>query len=74
MLVVTKNAVVKRINRKLAPQGLEVRKSRSGRERSNLGDFYLLEERSNAVLDSHLDLEGLAYRHNVLAPSEHVGE
>lgn len=45
----SENALIKRINRKLAPQWQAIRKPRPGRSADSLGPFYLLDTHRNAV-------------------------
>jgi hypothetical protein len=56
---VSVRAVTQRINRKLAPGGRQLRKCRSERWRSELGNYYLLDIAHNAVMTRHVDLEAL---------------
>lgn len=50
---------IARINRQLAKQYHKLRTSRSWREKSNLGDYYVIDAYRNAVIDHHVDLDFL---------------
>ena len=52
---VTLNALVKRINRKLAPQCQVMRKSR-GAYSSDIGDFYVVDTSYNSFAATHVDV------------------
>jgi hypothetical protein len=54
---VSKAALVARINRKLKPDWEMVRATRGERWRPELGDWYAVDLRRNAILATHLDLE-----------------
>ena len=56
---ITESALIKRINRKLAPQRECIRKAR-GRYVNDLGDHYRLDVSTNGVIGQHVDLEDLA--------------
>ncbi len=56
---ITANALVKRLNRKLADREQVVKKSRGASELQNLGEYYLLNCRSNFVDAYHLDVAQL---------------
>ena len=59
-MTVTKRALVARINRKL-PDLQQVRTAREGGMlRHNVGRYYVLDARTNSVIDTHVDLERLA--------------
>lgn len=56
----TMKALVARINRKLSPQGEALRRTRPGRARQDLGEYYRLDVKLNAVLARDVDPEALA--------------
>jgi hypothetical protein len=65
---VTKTALLRRINRKLATEGwLKLRKSRGDRQRSQLGDFYIFDVVANALVEADVDLPSKARELGVLA-------
>jgi hypothetical protein len=66
-LPVSTRALVQRLNRKLHDDELEVRKTRGGRARLELGEFYLLNWRLPNIVQSHVDLEELGRKEGVLA-------
>ena len=59
-MTVTEGALIKRINRKLAKDGERLRRSRSARMFSSVGDVYRLNVNRNFVVDHHVDVETLA--------------
>jgi len=71
MLAVTPNALVKRINRKLAPEGEVLKATRSERWRGELGDHYTVNE-ANYVSSKHVDLAQLARDLGVLKEGEAI--
>jgi hypothetical protein len=56
----TVKALVARINRKLSSKGEALRRTRPGRARHDLGEYYLLDVNLNAVLARDVDPEALA--------------
>lgn len=66
---VTENAVIQRINRKLAPQRRQLKRCQYDSGAYNeLGRFYIVCD--NIVESMHVDLEELARETEVLKPSE----
>jgi hypothetical protein len=57
--LVKMRALVQRINRILAPSGERLRKSRPGRERAELGDYFLFDTNADAIVRHHVDPEAL---------------
>ena len=74
MSTVTSNALVKRINRKLAPEGELLRTTRGQRAIQDLGHHYILDIYTNGVLAWHCDLEELGRELGVLKAYEGVGQ
>ena len=68
---VTVTAVVKRINRKLAPQYETLRRTRGIAQQQDLGEYYLLNFNRNFVIEKDVNPEILARHLRVL--SEHEG-
>ena len=56
MATVTEEALLGRINRKLAHDGTRIRKTRGARWRGTLGDFYEVDIARNAVLAMKVDI------------------
>ena len=53
--------ILARIRRRLAADGLTVRRCRDdSRDHHELGDYYLVDVSLNAVIEKHVDLEQLA--------------
>jgi hypothetical protein len=69
-LPITTRALVQRLNRKLHDDDLMVKKTRDGRARQELGDFYLLNWRINGIAESFVDLEELGRKVGALAEWE----
>ena len=66
---VTKQAVIQRINRRLAHDGEQLKTTRGNRWRSDLGDHFLV-----ALIRGDVDLDELARELDALAPWERVEE
>jgi len=77
---VSHDALVKRINRKLAREGERLRKTRPCRGEGvsrmwmNCGDFYVIDVRRNFLVDTHVDVEILGRKLGVLAHYERLVE
>jgi hypothetical protein len=71
---VTVRAITQRINRKLAEQNEQLKRSRGERSSSDLGDYYVLDFSRNAVVADHVNLATLAKELGVLRPWERVVE
>jgi hypothetical protein len=74
MKSVTEKAVMARINRKLSHQGEVLRKLRGERWFTSLGEYFVVDSRSNAVIDTHVVLEALAREIGVLNDFEGIQE
>jgi len=57
---VSKRAVIQRINRKLAPSREMLKAARGERLRQQVGDYYLIDIRANAVLRHNVDIVEMA--------------
>ena len=62
---VSKRALIARVNRKL-PEHHRIKTLRGERWFSNLGRYYEVDEYTNAVINTHLDLEAYAKELGVL--------
>jgi hypothetical protein len=69
---VTQQALIKRINRKLEQECEKLRTARSARARLNLGDYFIVDAHTNAVVAQHVDPEDLGRELGVLAKNEKV--
>ena len=69
--LVSESAVIKRINRRLAKDGEQLRTRRSERYWSDLGTHYIVDS-NNCVTASHVDLEQLGRELGALRPGEAV--
>jgi len=63
-------ALTQRINRALAKDGQKLVTSRSNMEKSNFGNWYIVDISTNAVDAYHCELETLAKECGVLKPYE----
>ena len=72
MAAITDQALIKRINRKLAGIDEQLRKARSYDH--NLGWFYTVNTYRNWIVDTHVDLEELGRELGVLRPGEEVDD
>lgn len=71
---VSESALIRRINRRLRPDGLSLHVSRDGRDRWDLGVFYTVNVESNFVRDKHIDIEELGRELGALDPKETLAE
>jgi len=71
---VSEQAVLQRIRRKLAREYMTVRTNRSDRWRSDLGNWYVVDLRTNFVRSAHTDLNQLGEAYGVLQPWERVAD
>jgi hypothetical protein len=70
---ITEKALVSRINRKLAHDGEYLRKNRSLRWQTDLGDWYVVNDR-NCLVAAHVDVVKLGQELGVLREFEVVSE
>ena len=71
---VSERAIIQRINRKLKPKDAKLKKLRSKKAWSNLGDYYIVHKKQNFVLDTFIRLESYARELEVLADWEELAE
>jgi hypothetical protein len=71
---VSSRALQQRIDRKLASDDLRLKKSRTARERLDLGEYWLLNTRYNVVSEKDVDLTALAKEYGALAAWEQLEE
>jgi hypothetical protein len=71
---VTLRALVQRINRKLAKDGEALRATRGGRDRSELGNWYIVDLDGTFIATKDVDPEKLGRRLSVLRDNEEVVE
>ncbi len=69
---VTLRALLQRINRRLLDDGETVRAARGDQARKDLGDYYRLDFKRNAVVEKDVDVEQLGRKLGVLQPYEHL--
>ena len=67
---VTMDNLIKRVNRKLAPQGRKLKVPRSWRMKANCGSYYILDLRTNTVIECRVNVESFARDLGVLADAE----
>ncbi len=68
---VTERALIQRINRVLAKKQELLKKCREASgSYNNLGDYYTIDVYRNAIIDTHLNLEKLGRKLDVLAKWE----
>ena len=71
---VSERAFTQRINRVLAKEGKKLFKSRSWGEKSNLGEWHVVDTYTNTVFDSHLKLEEYGRGCGAMKPYECLSE
>jgi hypothetical protein len=71
---VTPRALVQRINRALAADDEELRKSRGMRAFLDLGHYYTIDKRQNFIARKEVDIEELGRSLNVLKPHEALAD
>jgi hypothetical protein len=69
---VSRNALIKRINRKLRWQNCLLRRTRGWRPRLDLGDYWIHNYDQNTAESIHVDIETLGRKLAVLRNSESV--
>ena len=69
---VTRDALIKRLNRKLANEGEILRANRWWN--TDMGDFYIVDRDSNGLKAGHVDLEGLGRELGVLGVDDKLAE
>ncbi len=74
---VSKPALIKRINRRLAKEGrlgYQLKKDRGYRWRSSLGEYYVLDINRNFIVRTHVNLEAYGNEIGALEPYEELVE
>jgi hypothetical protein len=72
---VSRQALIARVNRRLAKQNESLRRCpENRRDYRTLGDFYILDISRNAVLAKHVDLQKLAKKLGSLKPGERLSD
>ena len=69
---VTARALIQRINRKLAEEGEVLKAARGAKVEQQLGTYYTLDMRTNAVVAKDVDLERLGRELGALKPFEEL--
>ena len=69
---VSQSALVRRINRALAPELTRLRKTRGDRWRGDLGDYYVVDDLQNRIIAPHVDPEAFGRELGVLSKHERV--
>jgi hypothetical protein len=71
---VSTRALVQRVNRKLVPEGRRLKKPRTARGRSDLGEFFIVDVSLGAIVQANVDPEALARGLGALQPWEKVAK
>lgn len=71
-MLISERALLQRLNRRLADEGKEVRKTRGIFAVRELGDFYICN--SDTVLSDHINLQALARKLDCIMPYEELAE
>jgi hypothetical protein len=71
---VSMRALIQRINRKLAPDDKRLKKMRSERWRSEVGEYFIVDVNRNMITDKHVDPKELGRELGVLGLVETVVE
>jgi|APFre7841882630_1041343.scaffolds.fasta_scaffold00134_4 hypothetical protein len=72
---VSRRALLARLNRKLVPDLETVKRTRDNtRARQDLGEFYVVDEQINGIVEHDIDLEDFARKRGVLAKHEHLAD
>jgi hypothetical protein len=71
---VSQAALIKRINRKLAHLGEQLKTCRGERWLHELGTYYTIDTNRNSITGKHIDLEQYGRELGVLAPCESVDD
>ena len=71
-VLVSRRALIQRLNRALAEANLVLKKTKGSRMKKQLGDYYLIDLRRNALVDKDVNLETLGRKHAVLAAWERL--
>jgi hypothetical protein len=71
---VGEHALIQRINRALAKEGEKLKKARTVRVSTSVGDFFIVDLQRNVVAYPDVDLEDLGRELKVLKPYEHFAD
>lgn len=69
---VSRRAVLQRVNRKLAKDGLTLKVSTGGQAQIEVGQYFVLDVKRGAVIERHIKLEQFAKKSGVLADWERM--
>ncbi len=70
MKKVSKKNLIQRINRQLGKNHLKLKTNTSKKWQKDLGDYYVLDSKMNAVIHDHVDLETFGREKGVLKDNE----
>jgi hypothetical protein len=73
-VLVSRRALIQRLNNALAGSNLLLKKTKGGRMKKQLGDYYLIDLKQNALVETDVDMEKLGRKHGVLEPWERLEE
>jgi hypothetical protein len=65
---------MQRINRKLSADSQQLKTCRSPRDRSYIGNYFVIDTRLNVVKQTHVDVEELGKELGALRPWEQLAE
>ena len=68
--LVKANALIKRINRKLAPMECQLRTARTVNTELSVGKYFVVDVQQNFIFRKYVDLEREGVRLGVLRPNE----
>jgi hypothetical protein len=71
-VLVSRRALIQRLNRVLAEANLLLKKTKGSRMLKQLGDYYLIDLKQNALVEKNVNLETLGRKHAVLAAWERL--
>lgn len=71
-ITISKGTAIKRLNRAMAHDYLQVKTTRSYVAYLEFGDHYVIDFNRNFIADHHVDIEALAKEWGVLRPFERV--
>lgn len=71
-VMVSHRALIQRLNHALAETHLLLKKTKGGRMKKQLGEYYLIDLKRNALVETDVDMEKLGRKHGVLQPWERL--
>jgi hypothetical protein len=71
-VTITEGSAVKRINRKLAPEGEKLRTLRGDRYWNDFGRYFIVDTHTGCLVATHVKIADLAAELGVLAPWERI--